>query len=97
MLTMVKVIKMCGQIKDISFDVDDIGMEKPYISIIVEDFDGFDEDYSEIDREVDWEQIHQLMQILKDNCLHYECEEYGADTYEFEDCEVGISYASWDI
>lgn len=65
------------------------------ISIEVNDFEGFDEDWSEIIRDYDREVVDKVYDTLKDNCI--ECIEDFYITFKFEDFEVSWGYASYNI
>lgn len=67
-----------------------------YISVDFNDFDGFDEDWSEIDREYDNPQkVAEMSKFLEDNCSSKEDDFYT--TYHFDGFDVVVGYTSYDI
>ena len=59
------------------------------------DFDGFDENWSEIMRDyADQEMVDAFYELL-DRADRTECDFYV--TYYFEDCTLELGYASYDI
>lgn len=73
--------------------VEDWGDE---ISVDVNDFEGFDENWSEIDRELDNEELVDEIEEI----LSAECVSEGGDFYHYYDFDgfsVKWGYASFDI
>lgn len=66
------------------------------IDVTVYDFEGFDEHWSEIDRELDNpELVERIYDTLRDNCVEFD-EGFYQDFY-FEGFRVHWGYASYDI
>lgn len=65
------------------------------ISLTVKDFEGFDEDWHEIDREYDEEKVDELFEILKRECIEFDEDFYT--TFEFGEFYITWGYASYDI
>lgn len=66
------------------------------LDVTLEDFEGFDEDWSEIDREYDDpEAVERFEEMLEAECLSHEGNFYV--TYHFEGFDVQLGFASFDI
>lgn len=66
------------------------------LDVTFEDFEGFDEDWSEIDREYDDEEaVDAFLEMLDRECVSREGDFYV--TYHFEGFDVQVGYASFDI
>lgn len=65
------------------------------ISLTVKDFEGFDEDWHEIDREYDEEKVDELFETLKRECIEFVEDFYT--TFEFGEFYITWGYASYDI
>lgn len=66
------------------------------IYVTLEDFEGFDEDWSEIDREFDDEAaVDYFIEMLESTCISCEGDYYR--TFHFEGFDVELGYASFDI
>jgi len=66
------------------------------INITIEDFEGFDEDYCEIDRELDNEDaVDAFIEKLEQECVSHDGDYYNY--YHFEGFDVIVGYASFDI
>lgn len=66
------------------------------LNIELNDFEGFDEDWSEISREFDNpEMVERFVRMLETGCLFKEDDLYVV--YHFEDFDVQLGYASFDI
>lgn len=66
------------------------------LDVTIENFDGFDEDWSEADREYDNEEaVDTFIEMLDRECLSREGDFYV--TYHFEGFDVRLGYASFDI
>lgn len=66
------------------------------LSVTIEDFEGFDEDWSEIEREYDDpEAVDAFLEMLETECVSLEDDYYVI--YHFEGFDVKIGYASYDI
>jgi len=66
------------------------------VEIMVKDFEGFDEDWSEILVWYDEEAIFQMEDMLKEASIGYGYE-MGHNLYIFKDGEIEVSYASEEI
>lgn len=66
------------------------------IHVTLEDFEGFSEDWDEIDREFDDEAaVDYFLEMLEDTCTSCEGDYYR--TFHFEGFDVELGYASFDI
>ncbi len=66
------------------------------ISVDLNDFEGFDKNWSEIMRDYDnSEKVKQALDTLQRNAIIIEDNFYT--TYYFEDCSVIVGYASYEI
>lgn len=64
--------------------------------VTIEDFEGFSEDWEEIDRELDDEAaVDYFIEMLEDTCTSCEGDYYR--TFHFEGFDVKLGYASFDI
>lgn len=81
-----------AEVEDVSVYVRADGEE---IVVTVEDFDGFEEDGSEIDREYDVEKVDALEEWLEEHCEREHGDFYTY--YEFDGFSVEWGYASMDI
>lgn len=70
-------------------DFDDI------IYVEINDFEGFDDNWSEIIRDYDTEIVNKVFNTLKDNCIEYIEDFYT--TFKFEGFKVSWGYASYNI
>lgn len=86
---MVEMLEALGN--DVTFDVDGTN-----IDVTVEDFGGFDEDWSEIDREFDDEEaVDAFLETLTRECVSQEGDFYVV--YHFEGFDLELGYGSFDI
>ena len=71
--------------------------EKDYcLDVTLEDFEGFDADWSEVDREYDDEEaVEAFLEMLEAECSSREGDFYVV--YHFEGFDVRLGYASFDI
>lgn len=70
--------------------------DNTYISVYFNDFDGFDEDWSEIDREYDDpSKVEKMLNFLEENCSSKEDDFYTR--YYFDGFYVKVGYSSYDI
>lgn len=77
--------------EDSWYDVDD-----NRINLTINDFEGFDDDWSEIDRElVDAKAVEEVLDWLKENADSSEGDFY--EYYHFGDIVVEVGYTSFDI
>ena len=65
------------------------------IRVIVEDFEGFDDDWSEIFRDFDEEKIDEFLEEIEKECVEFVEDFYSF--YDFGDFVVKVGYASYDI
>lgn len=66
------------------------------INITIFDFEGFDENWNEIYRDLDHpEEVDALLEDLKSECSHTEGNCYT--TYFFDGFQVCVGYSSYDI
>ena len=66
------------------------------LDVTIEDFEGFDDDWSEVDREYDdGEAVDAFLEMLETECSSHEGNFYVV--YHFEGFDVRIGYASFDI
>ena len=68
---------------------------KNVIHATIEDFEGFDENWDEVDREYDEEKVTAILSELEENAIQIRKGYYTE--YVFEDCTVKVGYASFDI
>lgn len=67
-----------------------------YIDLTIHDFEGFDEDWSEIDREfVDEDAVIEVLEWLRENADYIEGDFYRY--YHFGEIKVKVGYTSFDI
>lgn len=91
-----KKLELLGKIeKDFNQfnDLDIIEIDNRVL-VTINDFKGFNEDWEEIDREVNFNE-ENFYNFLKENCISYEEDFYN--TYVFEGFQVEVGYASYDI
>jgi hypothetical protein len=66
------------------------------LDVTLEDFEGFDADWSEVDREYDDEEaVEAFLEMLEAECSSREGDFYVV--YHFEGFDVQLGYASFDI
>ena len=66
------------------------------LDVTLEDFEGFDDDWSEVDREYDDEEaVDAFLEMLEAECSSQEGDFYVV--YHFEGFDVQLGYASFDI
>ena len=66
------------------------------LDVTLEDFEGFDADWSEVDREYDDEEaVEAFLEMLEAECSSREGDFYVV--YHFEGFDVRLGYASFDI
>ena len=83
------VMEMLGQVADVR--VYELG-ECVYVE--VQDFDGFDEDWCEIDLDYDEDAVDGLLEWLEEQCVSSYGDFY--EYYEFDGFYVKVGYASMD-
>lgn len=84
----VNMLKELGE--DVSYT-----MVREELHVTIEDFDGFDEDWSEIDREYNEEAVDELLEWLEAQAHTVEGHYYTR--YYLQDVVVCVGYASYDI
>ena len=90
------IIAMLKKIsEDVEYYVHKIEGEKPKLEITVYDFEGFDEDWSEIMRDYDVDAVQNLIDWLEEHCISKDDDFYSY--YYFEDFDVELGYSSYDI
>ena len=82
-------------VEDVDYYVREIDGEKPELIITVDDFEGFDEDWSEIMRDYDEEAVDGLIEWLEEHCISEDGDFYSY--YHFEEFDVELGYSSFDI
>ena len=82
-------------VEDVDYYVREIDGEKPELVITVDDFEGFDEDWSEIMRDYDEEAVDGLIEWLEEHCISEDGDFYSY--YHFEEFDVELGYSSFDI
>ena len=82
-------------VEDVDYYVREIDGEKPELVITVDDFEGFDEDWSEIMRDYDEEAVDGLIEWLEEHCISEDGDFYSY--YHFEEFDVELGYSSYDI
>ena len=66
------------------------------LDVTLQDFEGFDDDWSEIDREFDDEEaVDAFLEMLEAECSSQKGDFYVV--YHFEGFDVQLGYASFDI
>lgn len=66
------------------------------IDLTIDDFEGFDDDWCEVDREfVDADAVEEVLDWLEDNADCIDCDFYRQ--YHFGDIVVEVDYTSYDI
>ena len=78
--------------KDLIIDTNE---EDNEIEVTVSDFDGFDENWNEINRDYDEELVDEILDELEENCNSIEGDFYTY--YIFDDFTICVGYASFDI
>ena len=93
METIIKMLKKMGG--DVSYSIyNDKEIGKNLI-ITVNDFEGFDEDGSEVMRDYDIEAVETLINWLDEHCISEDSDLYHE--YKFENFSVLFGYSSFDI
>ena len=81
--------------EDVEYYVCEVEEEKPELVITVDDFEGFDEDWSEIMREYDEDAVSALIDWLEEHCISEDGDLYYE--FHFEEFNVQLGYSSYDI
>lgn len=67
-----------------------------YIDLTIDDFEGFDDDWSEVEREfVDEDAVDEVLEWLEENADYIDGDFYRF--YHFGDIEVQVGYTSFEI
>ena len=91
MITLEMIIAQLEKLTDsISYDVDTYDGETT-VKVLVEDFAGFDDQWRETFRTVDWKAVDALETWLE---THADSIDEECDYYYFGDIEVGVHRAS---
>lgn len=89
--TLIAMLETLEKIGDVaSLWVDDDGS----VSVTFDDFDGFDEDWDELDRDYEAPELVNEVFALLDSCDH---DDDFYTTYMVEGHEVQVGYTSYDI
>ena len=87
---------MIAAIENLGADASMYDFENGTINVTLEDFEGFDDNWSEIDREYDNEEaVNAFLEMLEAECSSKEDDFYTI--YHFEGFDVQLGYASFDI
>ena len=78
-------------VSEVEADEEDVAL----VRVTVEDFDGFDEDWHEVERYYDVDAVDALFDWLEEHCLTMEEDFYTI--FHFEGFDVSWGYASYDI
>ena len=94
MMKMEQIIEKLETIKtDAYYYVDD---EDNEIRLTIDDFEGFDEDWSEVERELEnHKAVEEVLEWLEENADEVEGDYY--EYYHFGEIAVCVGYASFDI
>lgn len=93
---MEKIITMLEKMgEDVEYRIREIEGEKPELVITINDFEGFDEDWSEIMRKYDVNAVRALIDWLEKHCIYEDGDFYSY--YYFEKFDVQLGYSSYDI
>ena len=88
--------KMISIIEDLGNDASLWENPNWTLEITLQDFEGFDDEWNEVDREYDNQnKIDDFFKILNTECISKEIDFYT--TYHFKNFNVEIGYASDDI
>lgn len=87
LMTMLRTLEDAG---DVTLDFEDDGS----VSVTFEDFDGFDQDWSEIDREYVMPELVDEVSGLLASCDH---DDEFYTTYVVDGHEVMVGFSSYDI
>lgn len=69
---------------------------KNVIYVTINDFDGFDENWNELDRDYDNEEaVNTFLEMLDRECVSHKGD--FSEIYNFEGFAVQVDYASWEI
>lgn len=95
METIIRMLKKMGNDVDYSIYNDkEIGKN---LIITINDFEGFDEDGSEVMRDYDIEAVETLLEWLEKHCVSEDNADSLYHEYKFENFYVQFGYSSYDI
>lgn len=80
---------LCEDISFLEWD------DKNKLDVIVEDFEGFDEDWGEVYADIDEDAVDTMIEWLEEHCDSHEGDFYYY--YTFGDLVVCLGWASYDI
>lgn len=87
------------ELKELVAQYEDVEMyeyeDDEEIKLTVNDFEGFDDHWSEILRDYDEEKVDELYDTLKKECKEFDEDFYT--TFEFDDFYITWGYGSYDI
>lgn len=87
---------MVEALEALGADVDWFALSDGSFDVDLQDFDGFDDDWGEIDRDYDDpEAVEAFLDMLDASCLSRDGDYYI--TYHFDGFDVRLGYASYDI
>lgn len=93
---MEKIITMVEELgEDAYYAIREYDDELPELAITIDDFEGFDDDWSEIMREYDADAVRALIDWLKEHCISEDGDFYYE--FHFEGFDVQLGYSSYDI
>lgn len=96
MMTREMMWKVLEEVADITVWEDTADEDEEGFHVTVEDFGGFDEDWCELEREYeDEEGLDAFLKMLERECVSKEGDMYVV--YHFEDFDVEVGFASFDI
>ena len=88
---MLEMLEALGN--DVYYDYDEDDHE---FDVTIDDFEGFDDDWSEVDREFDDpEAVAHFLDVLEEEALSHEGDFY--ETFYFDGFSVQVGYSSFDI
>ena len=82
------------KLKKLGSDVD-YKVKGSEIKVMVLDFEGYNDDWTEIYRDYDDDAVEEFEEWLEENCVSCQCDYY--QYYEFDGFNVEVGYSSMDI
>lgn len=90
------IIAMLEEMKDcVRYKIYSCNNELPELIITVDDFEGFDDEWSETMCDYNEDAIDNLKKYLEKNCVS--CRKNLYSYYYFKDFNVELGYSSYDI
>lgn len=87
---------MVATVEALGADATLSGAQTDCLEVTLEDFEGFDDDWEEVDRDYDHpEAVAQFQEMLETECLSQDGDFYV--TYHFDGFDVCLGYASFEI